>query len=74
MLRLSIVDKDKSVLAETKGEKIDFTYNGEYGEGHKIVIKADCEYIAVQFDSTLAESIGDYFVSAKLTKHNFPPG
>jgi len=72
MLRLSIIDKDKSVLAETKGEKIDFTYNGEYGEGDKIVVKADCEYIAVQFDETLAESI--VYIPSMSMEYEIPFG
>lgn len=46
------------MLLSQKGENVDITYEKEYQEGDKIVIrKKDTEYIALKLDDCLAESI-----------------
>lgn len=58
MLEVSIINTDGAVLEKHSGNNIDFEYNGEYAEGDKIVIsKKDAEYIALQLDEFLKESI-----------------
>ena len=58
MLKLEILNKDKSVIFEASGQSIDCVYNGQYNEGDRIVIhKKDMEFISVQLDEALAESI-----------------
>ncbi len=57
-VELSIVNKDAKVLLSQKGENIDITYEKEYQEGDKIVIrKKDSDFVALKLDDCLAESI-----------------
>ena len=58
MIELKIVDKDNQVLFKEKGSSIDCFYNGEYNEGDKIIVyKRDTEFLLLQLDETLAESL-----------------
>jgi len=58
MIELGILNKDNITLFEDKGEDINCVYNGEYQEGDKIVIKKrDTDFLAIQFDESLQESI-----------------
>ena len=58
MLEVSIIDACGAVLKKCGGSDIDMTYNAEYSEGDKIVIaKKDSEYISLQLDEFLKESI-----------------
>ena len=58
MIELKIVSKDGEIKFSEKGTSIDCVYNGEYQPGDKIVIgKKDMDFIALQLDKTLAESI-----------------
>ena len=58
MIELSIVNKDGQILYDCKENSIDITYNAEYAEGDKIIIrKKDTDYIALKLDEYLAESI-----------------
>ena len=58
MIELTIVNKDNEILLYKKGDNIDCTYEREYQGGDKIVIhKRDTDFLTVQFDETLAESI-----------------
>ena len=58
MIQVKIVNANGEQLFYEKGTAIDTVYNGEYREGDKIIIsKPDTEYIALQLDGTLQESI-----------------
>ncbi len=58
MLTLKIYDINNSVVCCESGEQIEFTFNGEFREGHTICVDMkDTEFIAVQFDETMKESI-----------------
>jgi len=58
MIELKVINKAGEELAYLKDNNIDFVYNREYTEGDKIIIhKTDTEFLALQLDETLAESI-----------------
>ena len=58
MIKIKIINKEGKELFSAKDVAIDVVYNGSYCEGDKIVIsKTDTEYLALQLDDTLAESI-----------------
>ena len=58
MIEFKIVSQHNNFLFGEKGMSIDCIYNGEYQEGDKIIIhKSDTEFLAVQFDEALQESI-----------------
>ena len=58
MIKISIINKDGNEMFSQKGENIDITYEKEYQEGDKIVIrKKDTEHIALKLDDYLDESI-----------------
>ena len=58
MIQIKIVNKNGEILFCEKGTAINTVYCGKYNEGDKIIIsKPDTEYIALQLDSTLQESI-----------------
>ena len=58
MLTLKIYDINNSVVCCESGEQIDFTFNGEFREGHTICVDmTDTDFIAVKFDETMEESI-----------------
>ena len=58
MIEFKIINQHNKFLFGEKGMSIDCIYNGEYQEGDKIVIhKSDTEFLAVQFDEALQESI-----------------
>lgn len=58
MLTLKIIGSDKEVKLIQKGESIKAEYAGTLSEGDKIKVLLDgCDFIAVKFDETLAESI-----------------
>ena len=57
-IKLLIVDKDGKELFYQKGESIDITYENEYNEGDKIIIrKSDTDHIALKLDDYICESI-----------------
>lgn len=58
MIELKIQNARNEVLFETKGDKIDALYRGEYQEGDTIVItKRNTDFLCVKLDDTLIESI-----------------
>ena len=58
MICVEIIDKNGAVLYSQKGMSIDCIYQGEYKEGDKILVKKrDTDFLMVQLDETLAESI-----------------
>ena len=58
MIQVKIINAAGEELFCEKGTAIDTVYNNEYHEGDKIVIsKTDTDYLALQLDSTLEESI-----------------
>nr|MCR4719623.1 hypothetical protein [Bacillota bacterium] len=58
MIELSIIDKDGKQLLSQKGESVDITYEKEYQEGDKIIIrKKDTDFVALKLDDYLDESI-----------------
>ncbi len=58
MIELKVINKAGEELAYLKDNNIDFVYDREYAEGDKIIIhKTDTEFLALQLDETLAESI-----------------
>ena len=58
MLTLKIINTEGTVVFERKGMSIDACYEGKLNPGDKIRISLDnCEFIAVQLDPTLRESI-----------------
>jgi len=69
MLEIKIINADGLEKFSFKGREIDITYHGEYFDGDKIIIsKADAEYLALQLDATLAESI----IFSPLSTIEFP--
>lgn len=69
MIQVKIIDVNGELLFSEKGSSVDTVYNGEYHEGDKIIIsKPDSEYIALQLDSTLKESI----IFSPLSTIEFP--
>ena len=57
MLYLKIIDKDKNIKFERRGERILETYKGEFSEGDQIYIRLDgTQTLAVKLDESLAES------------------
>ncbi len=57
-IEVLIVNKDGKELLSQKGENVDITYEKEYQEGDKIVIrKKDADYIALKLDDYLAKSV-----------------
>ena len=69
MLELKIISADGTEKFHAKDRVIDAVYSGEYSEGDKIVIsKADTEYLSLQLDETLAESI----IFSPLSTIEFP--
>ena len=58
MIELIILDKNKQILFQMKDTNIDCIYEKEYHEGDKIVIhKKDIDFISVQLDEDIVESI-----------------
>ncbi len=58
MIELKIIASDGKEKFCTKGLKIDAVYNGKFESGDKIIIsKPDTEYLGIQLDETLKESI-----------------
>ena len=58
MIKLKVVDAVGNTLSSAEGDKISFTYKGEYAPGDKIVItKKDTDFLCVKLDKTLNESI-----------------
>lgn len=58
MIKLKIINADGKILSSTKGDKIDFTYKGEYMPGDKIILtKNSTNFLCVKLDKTLEESI-----------------
>ena len=69
MIEIKILSADGQEKFSYKAAEIDTTYNGEYCEGDKIIIrKADTEYLKIQLDETLAESI----IFSPLSTIEFP--
>ncbi len=69
MLEIKIIDKSGKEKFSYKAAEINTVYSGEYCEGDKIVIrKADTEYLKIQLDKTLAESI----IFSPLSTIEFP--
>lgn len=69
MIEIKILSADGQEKFSYKAAEIDTTYNGEYCEGDKIVIrKADTEYLKIQLDETLSESI----IFSPLSTIEFP--
>jgi len=57
-MKIMIVNKENQVLFEQKGEIIDLYYEKEYKEGDKIIIhKKDTDFLAIQLDELIMESI-----------------
>ena len=58
MIELKILDQYNNFLFGQKGMSVDCIYNAEYKKGDKIVInKPDTDFLVLQLDETLAESI-----------------
>ena len=58
MISFSIIDKECRELYSCKDEKIDITYEQEYSIGDKIIIhKKDTDFLLVQLDENIKESI-----------------
>ena len=58
MLFLKVLGKDGAVKFESKGSVINALYESEFVEGDKIAVRLDgCNYVAIQLDETLKESI-----------------
>ena len=58
MIELKILDQYNNFLFGQKGMSVDCIYNAEYKIGDKIVInKPDTDFLVLQLDETLAESI-----------------
>ena len=58
MIEFSIINKDGKELLSHKDESIDITYEKEYQEGDRVVIrKKDTDYITLKLDDHLEESI-----------------
>ena len=79
MLTLKIIGGDGTVKAEYRGMDIKAEYKGELTENEKIKVSLDgCEFIAVRFDPTLAESIlwvpGKSFEFTVPTAHQLKMG
>lgn len=73
MIQIKIIDKDGKELFCEKGAAVDTVYNGEYHEGDKIVItKTDTEYLSLQLDVSLAESI--IYVPTSTFEFKIPQG
>ena len=73
IIELKILNSNGDELVYEKGNSIDFVYDKAYNEGDKIVIyKPDTEYISVQFDESLKESI--IFVPSSTFEFEIPYG
>ena len=73
MIELLVINKEKEILMQEKAQKIDCIYSGEYREGDKIVIrKKDTDFLAVQLDELLAESI--IYVPSSTVEFEIPFG
>ena len=58
MLEVSIINQEGKVLYTGKEQRIDFTYDKQYMPGDKIIIrKKDTDFLSVQLDEYIAESI-----------------
>lgn len=58
MLEVSIINQEGTVLHTCKDQRIDLTYKEQYMPGDKIVIrKKDTDFLSVQLDEYIAESI-----------------
>ena len=58
MIELRILNNNGDIMLCQKGESIDLHYNQKYYKGDKIIIcKKDMDFLAVQLDDTLVESI-----------------
>ena len=58
MIEVLISNKEEQILYQLKSDSIDFVYKSEYIDGDKIIInKKDTDYLAVQLDDYIAESI-----------------
>ena len=69
MIQIKIINVDGQEVFSAKDTDIDAVYYGEYSQGDKIVIsKTGTEYLAIQLDETLAESI----VFAPISTFEFP--
>ena len=57
MIFLKITDKNNNLKFETKGQRIEAEYQGEFCAGDEIVIRIDgANTVAVRFDESLQES------------------
>lgn len=57
-MELKIIDAEKEILFQKKGQEIDCIYEGEYKEGDKIIVSCQgVEFIKVKLDETLKEAI-----------------
>ena len=69
MIQIKIIDDKGVEKFSAKDNSIDVVYKGEYNAGDKIIIsKTDTEYLSLQLDETLAESI----VFTPISTFEFP--
>ncbi len=57
IIELSVIGANQEVKFFQKGVSIDAEYNAQYSQGDKIVVKSDSEFLSVQLDDYLEESI-----------------
>ena len=71
MLTLKIFNKNKEILAESKGKDITLSYNAEYNAGDYIRIESSTDtFIKIKFDEYLCESI--IFIPGKSFEFMIP--
>ena len=57
-MELKILNQNKEVLFQCKGQSIDCVYRGEYSEGDKILLSAPgTEFVRIKLDKTLKEAV-----------------
>lgn len=72
-MNIKIVDKNLTELFSRTGKKIACHYHGEYAKGDKLIIQApDCEFVKIQLDETLKESI--VYVPGGILEYEIPVG
>lgn len=72
-MNIKIVDKDLTELFSRTGKEIACHYHGEYAKGDKLIIQApDCEFVKIQLDETLKESI--VYVPGGILEYEIPVG
>lgn len=72
-MNIKIVDKNLTELFSRTGKKIACHYYGKYAKGDKLIIQApDCEFVKIQLDETLKESI--VYVPGGILEYEIPVG